>query len=323
MPAHESASAARPAGCVANPDEHAVSGDPLISAAELAEALAGSEPPVLIDVRWRLGGPPGIESYRAGHLPGAVYLDLDAQLAGAPGAGGRHPLPDTAAFESAMRGAGVSADSQVVVYDEADSTIAARPWWMLRYYGHERVRVLDGGFRAWKKAGLPVSTEDASPAPGDFTARPGQLPVVDADGAADLARTGVLLDARAPARYRGETEPVDPIAGHIPGALSAPTAENVTAGGLFRPVAELRARYADLGVNAAADDGVDGNGGATRMDGDGTAQQVGAYCGSGVTAAHEVLALALAGVPAALYVGSWSDWVTDSARPVATGPRPG
>jgi thiosulfate/3-mercaptopyruvate sulfurtransferase len=145
---------------------------------------------------------------------------------------------------------------------------------------------------------------------------------VDADGAADLARTGILLDARAPARYRGETEPVDPVAGHIPGALSAPTAENVTAGGQFRPVAELRARYANLGVNAA-DDGVDGNGSSTRMDGDCAAQQVGAYCGSGVTAAHEVLALALAGVPAALYVGSWSDWVTNPARPVATGPQPG
>jgi thiosulfate/3-mercaptopyruvate sulfurtransferase len=269
---------------------------------------------VLIDVRWRLGGPPGIDSYRAGHLPGAVYLDLDGQLAGPPGAGGRHPLPETANFEAAMRGAGVGTDSDVVVYDEADATIAARPWWMLRYYGHDRVRVLDGGFRAWRSAGLPVSTEDASPAQGDFRARPGQLPVVDADGAADLARTGILLDARAPARYRGETEPVDRVAGHIPGALSAPTAENVTTAGLFRPVAELRARYANLGIKAAADDGM--------ADAD-AGQQVGAYCGSGVTATHELLALALAGIPAALYVGSWSGWVADPARPVATGPRPG
>lgn len=326
MPAEETVSAAGAAGNAGDTDEHAVIAGPLISAAELAEALAGSEPPVLIDVRWRLGGPPGIDSYRAGHLPGAVYLDLDAQLAGLPGQGGRHPLPDTADFEAAMRGAGVRAASEVVVYDEADSTIAARPWWMLRYYGHERVRVLDGGFRAWKAAGLPVSTKDASPAPGDFTARPGQLPVVDADGAADLARTGILLDARAPARYRGETEPVDPVAGHIPGALSAPTAENVTGGGLFRPVSELRVRYANLGVKAAAGSDMDGGtdlGGGTHIDGDGSAQQVGAYCGSGVTAAHEVLALALAGIPAALYVGSWSDWVTDPTRPVATGPRPG
>jgi thiosulfate/3-mercaptopyruvate sulfurtransferase len=314
MQAQSTVSSAGTAGDAGGPGQDAASAGPLISAAELAVALAGGEPPVLIDVRWRLGGPPGIESYRAGHLPGAVYLDLDGQLAGAPGDGGRHPLPGTADFEAAMRGAGVRTDSDVVVYDDADSTTAARPWWMLRYYGHDRVRVLDGGFRAWKAAGLPVSTEDASPPPGDFTARPGQLPIIDAAGAADLARTGVLLDARAPARYRGETEPVDPVAGHIPGALSAPTAENVTAGGSFRPAAELRARYADLGVKAAASDGADSNA---------AAQQVGAYCGSGVTAAHEVLALALAGIPAALYVGSWSNWVSDPARPVATGPRPG
>jgi thiosulfate/3-mercaptopyruvate sulfurtransferase len=322
MPAQSTVSATGPAGTAGDLGQHPASAGPLISAGELAEALAGSEPPVLIDVRWRLGGPPGIDGYRAGHVPGAVYLDLDDQLAGTPGEGGRHPLPDTADFEAAMRSAGVRNDAEVVVYDEADSTIAARPWWMLRYYGHDRVRVLDGGFRAWKAAGLPVSTDDAIPAPGDFTAWPGQLPVVDADGAADLARTGILLDARAPARYRGETEPVDPVAGHIPGAISAPTAENVTTGGLFRPVTELRTRYANLGVEAAADAGTDGDG-ASPADGDGTAQQVGAYCGSGVTAAHEVLALALAGIPAALYVGSWSDWVTDPARPVATGPRPG
>jgi thiosulfate/3-mercaptopyruvate sulfurtransferase len=321
MPAQSTVSATGPAGAAGDLGQHPASAGPLISVGELAEALAGSEPPVLIDVRWRLGGPPGIGSYRAGHVPGAAYLDLDDQLAGTPGEGGRHPLPETADFEAAMRSAGVRTGAEVVVYDEADSTTAARPWWMLRYYGHDRVRVLDGGFRAWKAAGLPVSTDAAIPAPGDFTARPGQLPVVDADGAADLARTGILLDARAPARYRGETEPVDPVAGHIPGAISAPTAENVTAGGLFRPVTELRARYANLGVEAAADAGTDGDGSPT--DGDETAQQVGAYCGSGVTAAHEVLALTLAGIPAALYVGSWSDWVTDPARPVVTGPRPG
>jgi len=314
MHAQSTASSAGPAGHAGDSGRNAASACPLISAAELAEVLAGGEPPVLIDVRWRLGGPPGIESYRAGHLPGASYLDLGGQLSGTPGEGGRHPLPATADFEAAMRSAGVRTDSDVVVYDDSDSTTAARPWWMLRYYGHDRVRVLDGGFRAWKAAGLPVSTEDASPPRGDFTARPGHMPIIDADGAADLARTGILLDARAPARYRGETEPVDPVAGHIPGALSAPTAENVTAGGLFRPAAELRARYADLGVKAAESD---------RTDSNGTAQQVGAYCGSGVTAAHEVLALALAGIPAALYVGSWSNWVTDPARPVATGPRPG
>ena len=278
--------------------------DPLISAADLAQALAGSEPPAVLDVRWRLGGPPGIDSYLSGHLPGAVYLDLDSQLAGAPGDGGRHPLPDTSDFEAAMRGAGVSDGQPVVVYDDADSAIAARLWWMLRYYGHDQVRVLNGGFRGWASAGRPVSTEPVTAAAGDFTAKPGQLPVLDADGAAAAARSGILLDARAPARYRGETEPVDRVAGHIPGALSAPTAENVTADGMFRAVADLRTRFAALG-----------------LDGDG--REVGVYCGSGVTAAHEVLALALAGIQAALYVGSWSGWVADPARPVATGPRPG
>jgi thiosulfate/3-mercaptopyruvate sulfurtransferase len=292
-------------------DPMAAPGHPLICPAELAEALAGVEPPVLIDVRWRLGGPPGVDSYRAGHVPGAVYVDLDTQLAGPPGSCGRHPLPATADFEAAMRAAGVRSGRNVVVCDEADSTTAARAWWMLRYYGHEQVRVLDGGFRAWSAAGLPVSTRDTVPEPGDFTARPGQMPVLDAASAGTLARSGTLLDARAPARYRGETEPVDRVAGHIPGALSAPTAENVTADGRFRPVADLRARFADLGIKAAADDTAD------RSD------QVGVYCGSGVTAAHEMLALTLAGIPAALYVGSWSDWLTDPGRPVATGPQPG
>ncbi len=295
------------------PGPAAVASSLLISPAELAEALAGHEPPAVIDVRWRLGGPPGLDSYRAGHLPGAAYVDLDTQLAGPPGDGGRHPLPPAGHFEAAMRTAGVRRDRDVVVCDEADSTIAARAWWMLRYHGHERVRVLDGGFRAWAAAGLPVSTDDAAPAPGDFTANPGQLPVLDAASAANLARSGILLDARAPARYRGQAEPVDRVAGHIPGAVSAPTAENVTADGRFRPPADLRARFADLGVEAAA----------CRAPDPAAAQQVGVYCGSGVTAAHELLALNLAGIAAALYVGSWSDWVADPDRPVATGPQPG
>jgi thiosulfate/3-mercaptopyruvate sulfurtransferase len=292
--------------------------DPLISVAELADAVAAATAPVLLDVRWRLGGPPGIDGYRAGHLPGAVYADLDSQLAGPPGDRGRHPLPDTPVFEAAMRAAGVCTDGPVVVYDEADATTAARAWWLLRFHGHRDVRVLDGGLRAWIAAGLPISTTDASPVAGDFTARPGQLPVVDALGAAEIARSGFLLDARAPARYRGETEPVDTVAGHIPGALSSPSAENVTADGTFRAADELRARFASLGITASQN----GHGGPAERAQDG-AQRVGAYCGSGVVAAHEVLALALIGVPAALYVGSWSGWITDPARPVATGPRPG
>jgi thiosulfate/3-mercaptopyruvate sulfurtransferase len=256
---------------------------------------------VLLDVRWRLAGPPGIDSYRQGHLPGAVFVDLDRDLAGPPGPAGRHPLPDPAAFQAAMRAAGVSRDRPVVVYDDSDAMSAARAWWTLRYFGHPDVRVLDGGYRAWAGAGLPASTDEPAPAPGDFTAEPGQMPVLDAADAQETARTGLLLDARAGERYRGETEPVDPVAGHIPGAVSAPTAGNVKPDGTFSDPAALAARFAALGADP------------------GLGTPVGSYCGSGVTAAHEVFALALAGIPAALYVGSWSNWVTDPARPVATG----
>jgi thiosulfate/3-mercaptopyruvate sulfurtransferase len=277
----------------------------LVSAGALAAELARDPAPVLLDVRWRLGGPPGIDSYRRGHLPGAVFADLDRDLAGPPGPAGRHPLPDPAAFQAAMRAAGVSQDRPVVVYDDGDATIAARGWWTLRYFGHEDVRVLDGGYRAWAVAGLEVAMDEPAPAPGDFTAEPGHLPVLDAAGAQAAARTGLLLDARAGERYRGETEPADPVAGHIPGAVSAPTAGNVNPDGTFSGAAELAARFAALG----AVPGVGTPGGAP----------VGAYCGSGVTAAHEVLALTLARIPAALYVGSWSNWIADPARPVATG----
>ena len=292
---------------------------PLVDAATLAAELAGDCAPVLLDARWRLGGPPGADSYLAGHLPGAVFADLDRDLAGPPGAGGRHPLPDAAVFQAAMRRAGVSTGWPVVVYDDGDSIAAARAWWTLRYFGHDQVRVLDGGFSAWVAAGLPVTTaapaatgeaasaEGPAAAPASparpFTAIPGGMPVLDADGAAELARGGVLLDARTAERYRGEAEPVDPVAGHIPGALSAPVSGSMSSDGRFRSPAELAERFAALGAMAG--------------------RPAGAYCGSGVTAAHEVLALALAGVPAALYVGSWSGWIADPGRPIATGPEPG
>lgn len=267
--------------------------DPLISVDTLAEAPGV---PSLLDVRWRLGGPPGREEYLRGHIPGAVYIDLDSDLAGEPGPAGRHPLPAAAAFGAAMRRAGVSDGRPVVVYDGADSTAAARAWWLLRYFGHRDVRVLDGGFRAWTAAGLPVSAEADQPLAGDFAPDPGHMPLLDADGAANLARIGVLLDARAAERYRGEKEPVDAIAGHIPGAVNAPTAENVTSDGAFRDAAELAARFGAV-----------------------AGHEVGVYCGSGVTAAHEVLALEIAGIPAALYLGSWSNWITDPSRPIGTG----
>ncbi|MDH2428261.1 sulfurtransferase [Sphaerisporangium sp. TRM90804] len=266
--------------------------NPLINPAELGDAT-------VLDVRWRLAGPPGIESYQEGHLPGAVFCDLDHDLAAPRGPrGGRHPLPSADAFQESMRRLGVSGSRPVVVYDEADSTAAARAWWTLRYFGHPDVRVLDGGYRRWVDEGLPTTKEVPSPEPGDFTARPGGMPVLDAAQASALAQEGVLLDARAAERYRGEVEPVDPVAGHIPGALNAPTGENVEPSGRFHPPEFLRERFITLGALPEV--------------------PVGAYCGSGVTAAHEVLSLQIAGVPAALYVGSWSDWITDPTRPIAT-----
>jgi thiosulfate/3-mercaptopyruvate sulfurtransferase len=283
--------------------------DPTVDAAALAAAMAQGAAPVLLDVRWRLGGPPGLDRYREGHLPGAQFADLDHDLAGPPGVGGRHPLPDAGTFQAAMRRAGISDDRPVVAYDENDSTAAARAWWLLRYFGHQQVQVLDGGYQAWLAADLPIDTGPATaPEAGTFTARPGHLPLLDAEGAARMAREGVLLDARAAERYRGETEPVDPVAGHIPAAVSAPTTGNLDPAGRFQDPEALRDRFTRLGVGTAAPGTPEG------------AVTTGAYCGSGVTAAHEVLAMTIAGIPAALYVGSWSDWITDPARPVATGP---
>ncbi|MFI9256925.1 sulfurtransferase [Streptomyces sioyaensis] len=276
----------------------------IITATELASELAQPAAPVLLDVRYQLGGPPGRPQYEAGHVPGAVYVDLDSELAAPPGPAGRHPLPDLEVFGGAMRAAGVRADRPVVVYDGGQSWAAARAWWLLRWTGHPDVRVLDGGLAAWQASGGALSVDQPATAPGDFTPLPGALPVLTADDAAALARRGVLLDARAAERYRGEVEPIDPVAGHIPGAVSAPTTENVAEGStVFRDASELARRFASLGATADA--------------------EVGVYCGSGVSAAHEVLALAVAGVPAALYVGSWSEWTADPSRPVATGPQPG
>ncbi|MFJ8045311.1 sulfurtransferase [Kitasatospora sp. NPDC096147] len=273
---------------------------PLIDVAELAAALDAATPPALLDVRWALGGPPGAEEYAAGHLPGAHYLDLDRELASPPGAGGRHPLPDTEVLAAALRRAGVRADRPVVVYDAGPATSAARAWWLLRWAGHRDVRVLDGGLAAWTAAGRPLDFTTPQDGGGDFVPEPGALPTVDAAGAAELARTGLLLDARAGERYRGEVEPVDPRAGHIPGAVSAPTTENLAADGRFRPAAELAERFAALGVKDST--------------------EVAVYCGSGVTAAHELLALTVAGHPgAALYPGSWSEWSADPANPAETG----
>jgi thiosulfate/3-mercaptopyruvate sulfurtransferase len=221
-------------------------------------------------------------------------------------------LPAPADLEAVLRAAGVRAGGPVVVYDADNGSIAARVWWLLRWAGHDQVSVLDGGYAAWSSEGRSVTTEVPTPAPGDVAVRPGQMPVVDADGAAELARTGVLLDARAPERYRGDVEPIDPRAGHVPGARNAPFAAHTGEDGRWRTPGELAGHFAKIGVPEKA--GVPEEGGS----------EVGAYCGSGVTATSVVLALEVAGItgpdaPATLYAGSWSNWSADPTRPVATG----
>ncbi|GGV07543.1 sulfurtransferase [Streptomyces spectabilis] len=272
----------------------------IISASELASDLEGGNPPVVLDVRWQLGGPHQRPAYEEAHIPSAVFVDLDAELAGPAGAAGRHPLPDPERFGAAMRAAGVSGDRGVVVYDGGQGWAAARAWWLLRWAGHPSVRVLDGGLAAW--GGALESGDVRPPEEGTFEPVPDSVPRLDADGAAALARSGLLLDARAAERYRGDVEPIDRVGGHIPGAVSAPTTENVRDDGRFRTAGELAARFTALGASDAP--------------------EVGVYCGSGVSGAHEVLALAVAGIPAALYVGSWSEWSSDASRPVAKGPDP-
>ncbi|GGF32646.1 sulfurtransferase [Marmoricola endophyticus] len=260
---------------------------PLISPLDLRSRLGEV---TVLDVRWQVGGPPGRAEYDAGHVPGAAFVDLDEQLAGT-GGGGRHPLPSPDDLQAAMRSVGVRENRPVVVYDDWGGRAAARAWWLLRWAGKDDVRVLDGGWSAWDG---PVATGQEVPEHGDLVVRPGAMPTLDAAGVASY--DGVLVDARAPERYRGEVEPIDPVAGHVPGAVNVPTETNLGAEGRFRPADQLAALYAASGV-------------------DGT-RPVAAYCGSGVTACHDVLALEVAGVRAALYAGSWSDWVSDPGRPV-------
>ena len=280
---------------------------PLMSAQRLAE-LPEAEL-VILDVRWRLGGPPGRADYDAAHIPGAVFVDLDTELADPPGPGGRHPLPDPARLQAVLRRAGVRADMSVVAYDDGNGAVAARAWWLLRWAGMpaSRVAVLDGGWAAWVADGRPTTAEPAQPAAGDVVVRPGAMPVLDADEVAALARSGVLLDARAAPRYRGETEPVDPKAGHIPGARNLPATEITGPDGRVRAPAELAEQFAARGAAGAT--------------------PVAAYCGSGVHAAALVLAAEHAGLrspddPVALFPGSWSQWSSDPSRPVATGVDP-
>lgn len=285
---------------------------PLVTPADLAAEMSpemssgsGAYRPVVLDVRYRLGGPPGRPDHDAGHIPGAVFVDLDADLAAAPGPAGRHPLPEPDQLQAVLRAAGVHDGSRVVAYDDGNGLAAVRAWWLLRWarLPAARVAVLDGGWAAWTAAGQPTTAEASAPEPGDVTVRPGAMPTVDADEAARIAGTGVLIDARAAARYRGETEPIDPLAGHVPGAHNVSVLDFAGPDGRWLPPAELAARFA--GVDVAA-------------------PEVAAYCGSGVTAAALVLAAEQSGLrtpdrPVALYPGSWSNWVADPERPVALG----
>lgn len=274
---------------------------PLVSADWLRTHV--NDPDIrVIDFRWYLDGRSGREAYLGGHIPGAVYVDLSGDVTGHQEGAGRHPLPEADAFAREMRQAGVGSGSRVVAYDDEGGFVAGRLWWMLRYFGHDAVALLDGGLPAW---GTPLSTEDVQPAPGDFVAgTPRDERKVDYEDVRAL-RGGdtLLIDARAGERYRGDVEPMDPQPGHIPGARSAPWAGNLAPSGRFRSPEELRQRFERLGVRGSED--------------------VVAYCGSGVSACHNLIALEVAGLPGArLYPGSWSDWSARDDAPVATGPQP-
>lgn len=254
----------------------------------------------VIDVRWYMGGKSGRDEYAKGHIEGAVFLDLDAELSAAEGPG-RHPIPSAEKFEQSMRKAGVSADTRVVAYDDAGGSIASRLWWLLQHFAHPHAAILDGGLPAWLAGGGALTTVVPPASRGDFRARPPW-----ADRAVDKAyvqtaitRGALVLDARAAERYRGDSEPIDARAGHIPGARNAPWAGNLE-NGRFKSSDALRSRFAALGAEHAT--------------------EIIVYCGSGVTACHDLLALELGGVRGAkLYEGSWSDWAKDNTLPAATG----
>ena len=281
--------------------------DTLLHAAALKDRLDGSagngQRTMLLDVRWALGDPHGHDHYLSEHIPGAVFVDLATELAGpAEPQHGRHPLPPLEQFQESARRWGINDGDAVVAYDDSGNMAAARLWWMLRNAGFSDVQLLDGGLAAWRAAGFEVASGREQPAPGNVTLSEGHMPAIDAAQAATWGRQGLLLDARAAERYRGEIEPVDPRAGHIPGAVSAPTTGNLETDGRFLGPAELRARFERLGYSADVPTAV--------------------YCGSGVTAAHEIAALEIAGFSAALYPGSFSEWCHGASNDVVTGPEP-
>lgn len=278
----------------------------LIRAGELAALLESTVDTVLLDVRWALGDRHGREHYEAGHLPGAIFVDLETELsAAATPQAGRHPLPAARDLAASARRWGINEDSTVVLYDGTGGLAAARGWWLLRHAGAADVRMLDGGVQGWEAAGHGLETGSNTAVPGNVRLGWGHMPVIGIDAAAAFPGHGILLDSRAAERYRGEVEPIDPRAGHIPGARNHPATANLQADGHLLAPGPLAAALAELGVHPGAG-----------------AREVAAYCGSGVTAAHQVLALETIGVHAALYPGSWSQYGADAARPAATGPTP-
>lgn len=252
----------------------------------------------MVDVSWRLGAPSQREEYDREHLPGAAWVEFEEALSGEPGDRGRHPLPDVGVFAEAMRAAGVRNDRHVVAYDRENGLAAARLWWLLTHAGHECVQVLDGGMRRWTALGYALSSDRVDPPRGDFVATPPQREVLDADGAAEYAERHLLIDARPSDRFRGENETIDPVAGHIPGAVNLPALANLQDDGTFLHPDDLAVHLTRVGVRPDA--------------------SVGVYCGSGVQAMHTALALEASQIGArpAVYVGSWSHWITDPERPV-------
>ncbi len=259
-----------------------------------AAALEAGNSVKFLDCRASLADPDlGRRAYLEGHIAGARYLSLDDDLAAAPGRGGRHPLPDPEALAAKLRTLGIDDQDQVVVYDDAGGAFAARAWWCLRWLGHEAVALLDGGLAAWP---VPLTVQTPPPAPGSFSIRSPLTRIIDADRLSADLTAYVLVDARSEPRFRGDEEPIDPVAGHIPGAICRPFQENLDSNGRFRSPSVLARRFP--------------------ADGD-----VVCYCGSGVTAAHNIVAMRHAGLPEPyLYPGSWSEWIRDDDRPRATGP---
>lgn len=302
----------------------ASSRSPLVSVEELTALLDGATPPVIVDLRWYLGKPgAGRAAYLEGHLPGAIFLDLDADLADPNGLGapGRHPLPDPGDFAARMAPIGIGDGTRVVGYDDVGGWVAARLWWMLDDLGFGRrgiagegAGVLDGGIKAWVDAGQPLSTAVPAPpsSPASLTLDGPWHAVIERDELRGRLGSLTLLDARGAPRYRGETEPVDPVAGHIPTAISAPYDTNLGPDGRLLGAAALREQFASLGI----EDGPAAGGGAGSRD-------VVLSCGSGTSACHHALAMRVAGLPdPILYVGSYSDW-SRSGEAVATGKEPG